>query len=182
MENSFSKILGIFIAIVLLFLYPLFQQAQRQDDLSQIVIHSAVTTFVDSARTKGYITPEMYLEFNQKLGATGNQYDIQMEHLHKKYNPEYTDPANPATFRDSFTTYFDGHYNQEIMQRLFPNSPASDIDRRYVMAVGDFFTVKVKNVNRTMATILSDVFTGGITDGNVKVYVPYGGMVINEDY
>ncbi|MNP39085.1 hypothetical protein D3C76_1326420 [compost metagenome] len=68
------------------------------------------------------------------------------------------------------------------MQRLFPNSPASDLNRRYVMAVGDFFTVKVKNVNRTMATILSDVFTGGITDGNVKVYVPYGGMVINEDY
>lgn len=179
-----SKILGVFIALILMFLYPLYQQAQRQDDLSQIVVHSAVTEFVDASRTKGYITPTMYSELTRKLGATGNQYEIEMEHLHKKYSPVYTDPADPNGFQNSFMTYFDGHYTEEIMGRLFPNntSPIDDPDRRYLMSEGDFFTVKVKNINRTMSTILQDVFLNGNTGDNTRIYMPYGGMVINEDY
>ncbi|KAI7257654.1 hypothetical protein KC345_g10744 [Hortaea werneckii] len=183
-EVSDLDLSAVFIAVVLMFGYPLYQQARNQDDLSQLVVQSAVTSFVDAARTKGYITPNMYLEFNLKLGATGNRYDVQMEHLHKKYNPVYSNPADPNTFKDSFDTYYDGHYMPEIMTVLFPNTTlgADDISRRYVMAEGDFFTVKVKNVNRTMATVLGDFFTGGNTSSNVKVFVPYGGMVINEDY
>lgn len=182
MDSSFSKILGVFIAVILLFAYPLYQQAQRQDDLSQIVVHSAITAFVDAARTKGYVTPQMYLEFNSKLGATGNQYDIQMEHLHKKYHPEYSDPADPGSFQKSFSTYFDGHYTSEIMSVLFPVKGGAASDKRYYMSAGDFFTVKVKNINRTMATVLQDFLIAGNTGSNVKIYIPYGGMVLNEDY
>ncbi|WP_110931529.1 hypothetical protein [Paenibacillus bouchesdurhonensis] len=197
MEGSLSKIMAIFIAVALLFGYPLYQQAQRQDELSQMVVHNAVTEFVDAVRTKGYITPRMYLELNRKLGATGNQYDIQMEHLHKRYNPVYFDPANPATFEGSFDIYFNGHYTEEIMAALFPNNtepldsrkriyPVSTGDaaatRPDPMVAGDFFRVKVRNVNRTMAVILQDFFTNGNTGSNTKVYVTYGGMIINEDY
>ncbi len=184
LELSLSKILGVFIALILMFGYPLYQQAQRQDNLSQIVAQSAVTEFVDASRTKGYITPTMYSDLTRKLGATGNQYDIAMEHLHKKYMPEYVDPADPTGFKNSFTTYFDGHYTDEIMKRLFPDNTLAidNPERRYVMAEGDFFTVKVKNINRTMATILQDFFLNGNTGDNTKIYMPYGGMVINEDY
>ncbi|MEF2964207.1 hypothetical protein V3851_00065 [Paenibacillus sp. M1] len=184
LEISLSKILGVFIALILMFAYPLYQQAQRQDQLSQIVVHSAVTEFVDASRTKGYITPTMYSDLTRKLGATGNQYEIEMEHLHKKYSPDYSDPANENSFKNSFTTYFDGHYTDEIMNRLFPDNtlPVNSLDRRYVMTEGDFFTVKVKNINRTMATILQDFFLNGNTGDNTRIYMPYGGMVINEDY
>lgn len=193
MDFSLSKIVAVFIAVILLFGYPLYQQAQRQDKLTQFVVQTTVTEFVDAVRTKGYITPDMYLEFNRKLGATGNQYDIQMEHLHKKFNPlEARDPSNP-TYNDDFDVYFNGHYTEEIMKALFPANldPAqpkvmyplpSDINPGDPMSVGDFFTVKVKNVNRTMATILRDFFTNGNTASNTAVYVPYGGMIINEDY
>lgn len=194
MDSSLSKIVAVFIAVILLFGYPLYQQAQRQDKLTQFVVQTTVTEFVDAVRTKGYITPDMYLEFNRKLGATGNQYDIQMEHLHKRYNPLYTDPGNPTTFKDDFDTYFNGYYTKDIMGTLFPDNsePSDSKTRRYPklsgddpgdpMSVGDFFTVKVKNVNRTMATILRDFFTNGNTASNTAVYVPYGGMIINEDY
>ncbi|MDR0271420.1 hypothetical protein [Paenibacillus sp.] len=184
LEFSLSKILGVLIALILMFAYPLYQQAQRQDTLSQIVVHSAVTEFVDAARTKGYITPAMYSDLTRKLGATGNQYEIKMEHLHKKYHPVYTDPADSKTFKDSFTTYFDGHYTDEIMKRLFPNNSLGleDNNRRYFMGEGDFFTVKAKNINRTMATVLQDFFLNGNTGDNTRVYMPYGGMILNEDY
>ncbi|WP_068782419.1 hypothetical protein [Paenibacillus sp. GM2] len=197
MENSLSKIVAILLAVALLFGYPLYQQAQRHDELSQLVVHTAVTEFVDAVRTKGYITPAMYLDFNRKLGATGNQYDIQMEHLHKRYNPSYSEPADPSSFQNDFDVYFNGHYTGEIMATLFPDNtePLNSKQRRYPkpdadlngsgadpMTVGDFFTVKVKNVNRTMATVLFDFFTSGNTGSNTKIYIPYGGMIINEDY
>ncbi|MGG0821696.1 hypothetical protein ABE099_02375 [Paenibacillus turicensis] len=193
MEFSLSKVIAVLIAVVLLFGYPLYQQAQRQDELTELVVHGAVTEFVDAVRTKGYITPQMYNEFNRKLGATGNQYDVQMEHMHKRYNPLYADPSNPSsTFDNNFDIYFNGHYTEEIMNALFPSDKNSagrypTIGTNYSgikadpMSVGDFFTVKVKNINRTMATILRDFFTGGNTGSNTTLYIPYGGMIINED-
>lgn len=165
--------------------YPLYQQAERQDNLSQTVVHKAVTEFVDAARTKGYITPKMYLEFSQNLGATGNVFDVKMEHLHKKYNPDYADPADPNSFKNSFKDYYDGHYTEEIMEVLFPDNSAETEDsdlRRYKMGAGDFFTVKVRNENRTMATIIFDFLTAGNTGDNSKIVMNYGGMVINEDW
>jgi hypothetical protein len=193
MEFSLSKVIAVLIAVVLLFGYPLYQQAQRQDELTELVVHGAVTEFVDAVRTKGYITPQMYNEFNRKLGATGNQYDVQMEHMHKRYNPLYADPSNPnSTFDNTFDIYFNGHYTEEIMNALFPTDekttgryPTIGINYSGIkadpMSVGDFFTVKVKNINRTMATILRDFFTGGNTGSNTTLYIPYGGMIINED-
>lgn len=193
MEFSLSKVIAVLIAVVLLFGYPLYQQAQRQDELTELVVHGAVTEFVDAVRTKGYITPQMYNEFNRKLGATGNQYDVQMEHMHKRYNPLYEDPSNPSsTFDNTFDIYFNGHYTEEIMNALFPTDEKTTgryptIGTNYSgikadpMSVGDFFTVKVKNINRTMATILRDFFTGGNTGSNTTLYIPYGGMIINED-
>jgi hypothetical protein len=193
MEFSLSKVIAVLIAVVLLFGYPLYQQAQRQDELTELVVHGAVTEFVDAVRTKGYITPQMYNEFNRKLGATGNQYDVQMEHMHKRYNPLYEDPSNPSSkFDNTFDIYFNGHYTEEIMNALFPTDEKTTgryptINTNYSgikadpMSVGDFFTVKVKNINRTMATILRDFFTGGNTGSNTTLYIPYGGMIINED-
>lgn len=166
-------------------IFPLYHQAEKQDALSQTVVHKAVTEFVDAARTKGYITPKMYLEFSQNLSATGNVFDIQMEHLHKKYNPEYADPSNPNTFKNSYQDYYDGHYTDEIMNVLFPENtgqPEDSDTRRYKMGLNDYFNVKVKNQNRTMATVLSDFITAGNSGGFSKIFMNYGGMVINEDH
>ncbi|MEK4983586.1 hypothetical protein [Bacillus sp. FSL K6-6540] len=179
-----SKLLGAFISVALFFYYPTYQQAQRQDDLSQMVVNEAVRVFVDSVRTKGYISPQMYLEFNQKLGATGNQYDLKMEHKHKKYNPVYADPADPTSFQNDFITYYDAHYEDEIMSVLFPvNSEPKDSEaRRYILATNDFFKVEVKNINRPLSVILKDFLLGSNTGENTKIFVRYGGMVLNEDY
>lgn len=184
MENIFSKVVAVLIAIVLLFIYPLYQQSIKQDNLSQLIVQGAVTELVDAVRTKGYISPSMYLEFNEKIGSTGNQFDIQMEHLHKKYNPDYADPANPNSFRNNFETYYDGHYTEEIMNVLFPNNldPLNSERRLYKLTEGDFFKIKAVNTNRTMATVIGDILTASNTGNNAKILVPYGGMVLNEDY
>ncbi|MFB4321662.1 hypothetical protein RB298_04895 [Priestia sp. BR_2] len=183
--NSLSKIVAIIIGIFLFLLYPLYQQAQKHDELSQTVVHNAVTEFVDAARTKGFISPTMYSEFSQKLAATGNVFDIEISHLHKKYNPLYTDPADPNTFQKSFEAYYDGFYTDEIMKVLYPdqNIPEDSETRKYKLSLYDYLSVKVTNRNTTMAQVIQNSLFGLTEQGaSSKIFVPYGGMVLNEDY
>ncbi|MGF7047497.1 hypothetical protein J2T13_002002 [Paenibacillus sp. DS2015] len=186
MTQAVSKFVSVILALLLLYIYPTAEGAQRQDDLSQIVVYNVVTEFVDAVRVKGYITPSMYNEFLQSLHVTGNDYEVQMEHRHKKYHPEYTDAANATTFQDTFSVVYEGFYEASILAILFPDSglPKDSDSRKYKMMVGDFFKVTVKNTNITPGTIMSDFLYGirELSKGRTVIVFPYGGMVLNEDY
>lgn len=142
----------------------------------------AVTSFVDAVRDKGYISPTMYNDFVQAIHATGNTFDIQMEHGYKRYDPVYDDPTRPETFKGDYAVHYDMFYNAQILPALFPDTQAgkNDSTRRYRLAVGDTFYVMVKNTNRTNGTILHD-FLNNAGSIEPKIFIPYGGMVRNED-
>ncbi len=181
--NYITGIFAALLSVLLLFMYPLYEQARSQDKIANLVVQAAVTRFVDSARTKGYITPQMYETFNAQLAATGNPYEVRLEHLRKRYVPEYGDPADPSTFKNRFTAFYDGFYNEQILAVLFPNliSSADDPARRYDMQVGDYIGIKLENVNRTAAVQLWDFLMNDNTDENATVAINYEGMVLNED-
>jgi hypothetical protein len=124
----------------------------------------------------------MYNQFVNQLALTGNTYDIQMEHLHKRYDPVYNDAG---VFLGGFNVNYEGFYNAQIHEKLFPRNSTAGIDsptRVYKLAAGDFFNVIVKNTNRTSATLINDILSGTINAPNEKIVIPYGGMVLNEDY
>lgn len=115
------------------------------------------------------------------IAATGNSFDVQMEHGSKKYVPVYDDPTRPETFRGSYEVHYDMFYNAQILPVLFPNSAVAKDDpmRRYKLHVGDTFTVTVKNTNRTPGTILFDFLNQAISSNEI-IFIPYGGVVRNE--
>ncbi|GAB6930174.1 hypothetical protein JCM10914A_41570 [Paenibacillus sp. JCM 10914] len=184
MSNALSKWFAAFLALLLLYLVPLGEVSRRQDDLSRLVVYQSVTKFVDSVRTKGYITPIMYQGFLQELAATGNEYDVQMEHHHKKYHPDYDDPADPATFRNRYVVLYDTYYQDDVLAYLFPDSsaPKDDDTRRYHLVIGDHFQVSVRSLNPTSGMTLFDSLTGANSAGKAAIAFPYGGLVLNEDY
>lgn len=179
--NSISKIFALLIAVLLLYLYPISEAFEQQDDISELVVLKATTTFVDAVRDKGYVSPTMYNDFMEAIAATGNTFDVQMEHSSKKYVPVYDDPTRQETFRGSYEVHYDAFYNAQILPILFPNSAAEkdDSSRRYKLRVGDTFAVTVKNMNRTPGTILFDFLNQAISP-NDKIFIPYGGVVRNE--
>jgi hypothetical protein len=181
--NSLSKIFAVLIAILLLYVFPISAAFDNQDDVSELVVLRQVTAFVDVVRDKGYISPAMYTEFEQAIHATGNTFDIQMEHGHKRYDPVYDDPVRPETFKGEYAVHYDTFYNGQIMPVLFPDSTAGkdDPDRRYKLQVGDTFMVTVKSTNRTNGTILHD-FLNNASSPSEKIFIPYGGLVRNEDH
>jgi hypothetical protein len=184
MVDSFSKFIAIMLAVALLFLFPLVEVFDKQERMTFIVAQTAVTDFVDSVRYKGYMTPTMYMDFYQTLHSTGYHFEVEMEHLMKQYVPVYADPADPATFQGEYEVIWDGYYNEQILSVLFPDNafPIDDKRRIYRLNVEDYFRVVIRNTNRSNATIIRDFLTFSISDHRPSIYIPFGGMVQNEDH
>ncbi|CAH0121175.1 hypothetical protein PAE9249_03701 [Paenibacillus sp. CECT 9249] len=181
--NTVGKAFALIIAVLLLYIFPISQSFDKQDDISYLIALQSVTGFVDAARDKGYVTPTMYNDLERRLAATGNAFRIEMEHLHKRYYPVYGDPADPRTFEHEFAVDYEGFYTHQIKAILFPDNTLAPDDpaRRYLMNAGDFFRVSIVNTNKTNATVMRDFLNNGHTERGT-IDIPYGGMVRNEDY
>lgn len=173
---------AIILACLLLYFYPMQMAYQQQDQIAYNIAYQATTNFVDAVRNKGYITPTMYNDFMRELGSS-NVYDVQMEHKAKRYNPMYADPTDMATFTGQTDVYYDARYTETILKTLFPEGSTSDIadQRKYHMKAGDFFAVIVRNTNTTKAMLMQDFLSNGYTSDVTRVYIPYGGLILNED-
>lgn len=71
--------------------------------------------------------------------------------------------------------------------KLNDSGTAMEVDndnRIYTMNKGDEFSVRIKNENVTIATVLFNAFTLGVggTENNTRVYINYGGTIQEEEY
>jgi hypothetical protein len=179
MTDSFSKIVAIFLAALLLFVVPIKNEFERIDNTSRIYVLNETAKFVDSVRNLGYITPFMYQDYIGRLEATNNIYEVRLEHSIKTFDPVYSDPLDEDTFEGDYLVGFSSYYNNDILPVLFPNFSVDDSDRIYKLSRGDYFTVTVFNKNKTMATKLQEMLYNGDVPVT-KIYVRYGGMVKDE--
>ena len=151
MEDSLIVIFSIILAVVLMFLFPIMDTWERQDDISYMMVYSATVEFVDSARNLGYITTNMYDDFLTSLSATGNKFDVTLEHRERIYSIN--------GYRNIYTT--------QIEKELYSGE-----------ALTNYFYVSIKNTNKTQSTLLKDVLYASPQE-TFKIGVPYGGMVRN---
>lgn len=156
MEDSLSIVFAVIISLLLMFLFPMIDTWEMQDNLSYVVVYSTVTDFVDTVRNTGYISQEAYDEFETKLYTTGNTFSISMEH---------------REFNEDLGVYLNT-YTNEILDTLADNNN----ENIYLLDKYDYFYVTVKNTNRTQATVLSDFLSTSAGD-NFKIGVAYGGVV-----
>ncbi|AZK47386.1 hypothetical protein [Paenibacillus lentus] len=183
MSNALSKITAAILAVVLLYLVPAVQSAQREEDYRALMAYNTLVRFTDAVRNKGYLSRGMYNDFVNELATAGGEYMIDMEYRHKKYHPEYSDPADSSTFLDRFSVHYEAYYSQDILSILFPDEPALDKKEEpmYRMEAGDYFTVTITHLSRTPITVLYDFLYGETRTSSSEV-LNYGGMVLNEDY
>lgn len=140
MDSPLWKILGFFLAAVLLFLVPVMNMLERQDDAAYTVVFTETNRFVDSARDAGYITPNMYNEFVRRLNATGCTFDIRMEHVQSLINPVYRQNGTVLEFTGEYEINRISRGEDAILSVLFPDEPGPDVfdkARRYDMKAGD---------------------------------------------
>src|SRR5574344_233513 len=87
MESSLQKIIAAIVGVLILFIIPLYVAYEKVDDISYSLVLKMTQTFVDNVIEKGYISPEMYNEYMANIYTTNNSYDVQIEHLKKRYDP-----------------------------------------------------------------------------------------------
>lgn len=147
MSDTLITIIAIFLAAVLMFVFPLMAVSNNQEDVSQLAVTEATQEFVNNAATKGKITQEDYDAYVQTLGATGNTYDIKIEVQHLDENPSKkvtTTSGNMIGENVRYSTFTD-----EILKSFTDAG-----DGKYILSKGDNVIVTVNNTNTTLAQLL----------------------------
>ena len=150
MSDTVVTVLAIFLAAILMFIFPLMSTSDRADDITTQAVDSATTDFVDEIRSTGKITQQNYDNFIQVLGSTGNSYEVEMEVQVLDDNPGKK--VTEAEYTKVGENYYYSEYTTQILDEI-----NSDTGAMYLKQ-GDLVTVSVKNTNRTIGTILRDFF------------------------
>lgn len=162
MGDTLSVVFMILISILILFLFPMLDSWERQDDLSYMAVYSATVDLVDAVRNTGALTEGMYESFWQLIDATANSYDVTLEHREYKVVPGTTPGTSEVVYLN--------HYTSEIESNL------STGDKVYPFNKGDYFYISVKNTNKTQASVMKETLYGTPIE-SFKIGVPYGGQV-----
>lgn len=180
LDNSLWKILSFIIVLYLLFIFPLLHSLERQEEIACQIAYNETNNFVDSVRDRGYLTPAMLEGFQRQLSQTGNSYELALEHLHKQYIPNYSDPGDPTSFLGTYEIVEEAFYETEIRSILYPGDLTVPVDKRvYKMNQGDMFSVSLRSTSPSLASALKRLLLLQTTD-MTTLLVHLGGMIQNE--
>lgn len=169
MSDTVVTVLTIFLAAILMFIFPLMSTADRTDDISTQAVDASTTDFVDEIRSTGKITQDSYDNFVQTISSTGNSYEVEMEVQVLDDNPGKK--VTEAEYTKVGENYYYSKYTTQILDEV-----NSDKGAMYLKQ-GDMVTVNVKNTNRTIGTILKD-FVYRVTGNNsASITASHSGIV-----
>lgn len=149
MSDTLITIIAIFLAATLMFIFPLMATASQNDEIAQIAVQSIVSDFTNKVAQEGKITSSTYDEFIQKLHATGNTYDVELEAKILDENPGKKTTSTSQTMIGENVYY--SVYTSEIENKI-------NADNKYNLKKGDYIVASVKNTNITMGTQLKNFF------------------------
>lgn len=170
MDDLLSSIIGIFIASILMFIFPLMVMSDRADDLSQMTVEIATTEFINEIRSTGKITYDNYNRFINNISTTGNTYNIEMEVKILDENPSRNiTTGNPTAVGQNL---FYSVYTSQIESRLEKD------DGEYRLKEGDVVSVSVKNTNLTIKQQLNNFFYIVTGNDTYTIAASHTGVVV----
>lgn len=178
MSDTLITIIAIFLAAVLMFIFPLMSVAERSDEISQLTVQTAANEFVDSSRAIGKITIANYDKLIGILIATGNTYDVEMEvkvldeNIGKKSAWTQGQVIGENTYYSVYTT--------QIHDVMVGKDAATGEEKGtgvYAMKEGDIFSVVIKNTNKTMAQTIRSVFYTVAGNATYTIAAQHSGVV-----
>ena len=161
MGDSFVTIIAIFLAAILMFVFPLMSISERTDDVSQLSVQTATTEFVDNVRTTGKLTLDDYDKYVQTITSTGNSFE----------NPGVK-TTQAETTKIGENVYYN-LYTSQLENKLSDSSTKN----RITFKEGDRFSVTVKNTNTTIAQIIRNFLYRIAGNDTYQIAAQHGGIV-----
>ena len=170
MNDTVMTVVAIFLAAVLMFMFPLMSTADRSDDIAQQAVQTATTEFVDNIRSTGKITQDKYDSFVETIASTGNSFDVDMEvQVLDENASKKTTQAQSSKVGEN---YYYSEYTSQIESKM-----ASSSDGTYKLKQGDIVSVSIKNSNKTISQILKN-FMYKVTGNNTyNIAAQHSGIV-----
>ena len=168
MGDSFVTIIAIFLAAILMFVFPLMSISERTDDVSQLSVQTATTEFVDKVRTTGKLTLDDYDKYVQTITSTGNSFEVSMQAQILDENPGVK--VTQAEMTKIGENVYYNKYTSQIKEELNKNG-------KMKLKEGDMVSVTVKNTNQTIAQLLRNFFYQVAGDTSYQIAASHGGVV-----
>ena len=168
MGDSLITIIAIFLAAILLFVFPLVAMSERTDDVSQLAVQTATADFVDNIRSTGSLSDDDYAKFLSTLAATGNSYNAEVEISHLDENPGVK--TTQAQMTKIGENLYYKEYTTQIEEKLHNEGKIS-------LKQGDLISVTVKNTNQTIAQSLKSFFYQLSGDNTYSISAQKAGIV-----
>lgn len=149
MGDSLITIIAIFLAAILMFVFPLMAMSERTDDVSQLAVQTATTDFVDSIRTTGKLTQADYNKYLETIASTGNSFEVDIEAQILDENPGVK--TTQAEMTKIGENLYYNKYTSQIESEL-------DSNGKITLKEGDMVSVTVRNTNQTISQILKNFF------------------------
>ena len=168
MGDSTITIIAIFLAAVLMFVFPLMAMSDRSDDVSQLSVQTLTTEFVDNVRTTGKLTEQNYSKYVEQISATGNSYNVELEAQILDENP-----GKKATQTDTTKIGENVYYNlytSQILEQLGSN-------KSITFKEGDIFSTSAKNTNATISQQLKNAFYRVTGNDTYQISAKHAGII-----
>lgn len=168
MEDILTSIIGIAIAAILMFIFPLMSMSDRTDDISQLTVDIATNEFADEVRLAGKITADAYNKYIENLGSTGNTYNVEIKVGILDENPS----------RKSIQSNSDD--TEKLYYSVYTSQIEDTLNKKgtYYLKEGDIITVSAKNTNQTIAQQLKNFFYTVVGSEIYTIASSHSGMII----
>ena len=175
MSDTLITIIAIFLAAVLMFIFPLMSVTERNDDIAQSVVQTATSEFVDTVSVAGAIKPSDYEAYLEKLNSTGNTYDVEIEVQHLDENPGKKSASTAINAIGENISY--STFTTDVLETMYDNSDGSESN--YPLNKGDNVIVTAKNTNKTIAQSLRSFIYTVTGQGTYQIGASSSSMVVN---
>lgn len=168
MGDSLITIVAIFLAAILMFVFPLMSMSERTDDVSQLAVQTATTEFVDKARTTGKLTLDDYDKYLSTIASTGNSFDVDIEVQQLDENPGVK--TTQAEMTKIGENLYYNLYTSQVEEKLNTNG-------KITLKEGDRISVTVKNTNKTISQTLKNFFYQLAGNDTYQIFAQHAGIV-----
>ncbi len=172
MGDSFVTIIAIFLAAILMFVFPLMSVSEKSDTISQLTVQTATTDFVDKVRTTGQLTLDDFDKYIQTITSTGNSFDVEMmvQVMDENIGVKTTNAEKTKIGENIYYTLYTSQ-----LEDLLNNT--NNTTHRLSLKEGDRVSVTVKNTNTTIAQTLRNFFYRIAGNDTYQIAVQYAGIV-----
>ena len=167
MSDTFITIIVIVVVALVMFAFPLITTANQNDKITQSSVQAIVSDFVNNAAKEGKITTENYDNFIQRLYATGNTYNIDLEVQVLDDNP-----GKKGTNIDTI--------GENIYYSVYTNTIQNELETKnvYLLKQGDYVKARVQNTNVTFGTQLKNLLYSLVGKDTIVIEAKDSALVI----